>query len=273
MAKKAAKAQDAAPAQSSVNVGGDLAGLMDSAGVSAEPAKQAKSSVAELKLADKHKDISAKIRLYIKYSAKEKAAEARKKGIGDDIRPVVKAEYTIFCREQNIYHKTICINGDMNFGSIQLKVAQPDAKAGTTQGSIKQGLKDHFGADDYAKYVEDTITIFVKPELTNAATIKLLQDKLGMDDFKRVFGYEQNIGLKEIGGDKDKIVVLKRDSILSPTVAAKVEEAIGKNLLAENMGTLNPQKSAISVAEEEHLAMEQQFEQFLASQKPAVAAK
>lgn len=266
---KKAKAQTATQPQSVVSVpGDDLAAMMMGAGVAAEPVKSSKSSVSELKIDDAGK--LAQINRYVEYDAREKAAKAMKENIGEQIRPWMKSAYVAFCRVAKMFHKTISINGDMNFGSVQLKVAKADPDKGKTPALIKQGLKDHFG-DKYAEYVEDTITIFVKPEVTNKDTIAMLQKALGAE-FGRIFTFEQDIGLREIGGDKDKIVVLKRDAILDPLLDASVKAAVDKGLLTENMGSITSQKSALALAEEKLVKEEADRQQRLNANGNVAAA-
>ena len=246
-----AKAVKAPAPQSTVIVpSDDLAAMMAGSGVVADEKKASKSGTVTLKISDL--ELLKKVRRYIKETAKEKAAKGKKEGLGEDIRPSFEDSWTKLCREQQVFHKTVCMDDMMNFGSPQLKVSSANEKLKTTVDSIKAGLKAHFAAD-YAKYVEDTITIFVKPEKTNGVTIKTLQDKLGMDLFREIFSYETNIDLKKVGSDKDAIVVLKRDAVMYPAVEKQVVEAMAKNLLARNAGALTPLKSALAIAEEELL--------------------
>lgn len=250
VAKSAVQAVTAPAPQSTVTVPvDDLAAMMAGTGVVADEKKASKSSTVTVKISDV--ELAKKVRRFIKESAKKKAADGKMAGLGEDIRPSFEESWTKLCREQQVFHKTICMDDIINFGSPQLKVASPNDKLGTTQNSIKAGLKAHF-ADEYAKYVEDTITIFVKPEKTNAVTIKMLQDALGAK-FSEIFSYETNIGLKKVGSEKDAIVVLKRDAVMLPATEKKVVEAIDKNLLSRTSGALTPLKPALAIAEEEIL--------------------
>jgi hypothetical protein len=261
-----AKAETPPSVSATVAAGDDLEALLSAGGTQAVETKTASSSVAEVKLAevlpkDEAEETSKNLLKFIEQSAREKAAKGRKESLGEDIKGIVKKVFSAFCRKQKVYHKTICLNGVINFGSIQLKVAAPDKKKGTTSATIKAGLKALFGAA-YENFVEDTYVLQVRPEIMEnraeaVAAVKLLQEKLGAD-FARLLVYSQDIGLKEIGPDKDKIVVLKRDALFDPAVDAKVTLGIEQGFLTDNMGALTPQKSALAVAEEKMLDEEKQ---------------
>lgn len=258
-----AKAETPPPESATKSAGMDDLEALLSGSTKTEP-KKASTSVAEVKLSDvlpkdEAEETSKQVLAFIEQSAREKAAKGRKESIGEEIKTVVKKVYAAFCRKQKVYHKTICLNGFMNFGSIQLKVAAPDEKKGTSSSSIKAALKALFGGQ-YETFIEDTYVLQVRPVIMSdraqaIEAIKLLQAKLG-SDFGRLFEHSQDIGLKEIGTEKDKIVILKRDALFDPSVEAKVTLGVEQGLLAENMGALTPQKSALAVAEERMLEEE-----------------
>lgn len=253
--KKATVEHEPAVAAPTVPAASSLSALRaQMKGVAKETKKEGKSSTPEVPLSDA--SMKKDIRAYLVAAAREKAACGQKESIGDRIRGPAKELYISFCRQSSIYHKVICLGSEMNFGSIQLKVAKPNAKSGTTVQSIEDGLRELFGAD-FDKYYSIAPSIALKPEKVTPEVVTLLKSKLGDAAFNDLFVYNEDLGLTEAGGAEDKIVLLKRDATMNPVAAAKVSQAIEKFLLTENMGSLTPQKTALALAEEEILAEEQ----------------
>lgn len=248
MAKKSKVAVEEVKATKSNIRVDDISALLSGAGVHKEAKKEAKSSVPEVPIEDD--DLKQEIHDYMMASAKEKAAKAMKELVGEEIRPSAHVLYLECCRKTGIYHKTICLGSEMNFGSIQLAVAKPDKKSGRTADSIEGDLQRMFG-EDFQTYFTKTHSLSIKA--VTVENVKFLMEQLGADKFKELFTHSEDLSLTEVGGGEDKIVLLRKDSIMDKKVAVTVADAISHSLLTENAGALTPQKGALAIVEKEIL--------------------
>lgn len=225
--------------------------------------KPKKSGPVEIKI--DAPEIKDKITAYVFESAKKKSAENRMKNIGEDLRPVFESEAIAKSRSDKMFHRTVSINGDMNWGFGQLKVASPDEKKGTTAESIDAALLAKLGQEKYDRWIGPTWEIFVKPEQVTEATIVLLKEKLGEEVFDQIFASKQTNALKEVGAGDDAIVLMRKEAALDEKDAVLVGELIEANLIVKWNGPITPQKGAL--AEQEQLLLKQAME---ASAKPSV---
>lgn len=234
----------------------DVSKFLAQTGVKKEEKKEEKSNVPEIIVTDAK--IKKTIKKFVRQKAAEKCAAGLVKSTGEMIRPVGKKEIAAYCKENGIFTKTICLDGQVNFGSIQLDVASPNKKNGTTEESIETGLKEIFSADEFKKYFGKTHSLTVN--IVNMATVKLLVEKLGADEFKRLFTHKEVLGVNCIGAGEDTLITLQKDALQKDgaKLAVKVEEAIAKHFLHENDGTLSCQPTALAQAGEEVLKKAQE---------------
>ena len=226
------------------------AAAMKSGGAVAEETKKGKSSVSEISISDA--DVKSAKQEYILEDARKKAAEARQKVPGETLRTWGEQERLKLCHSGQALHKTVSLDGEISLGHGRITLAKP--KDDKTEETIADGLMELFG-NDAEKYFEPTMEIKVAPEYANDSTIALLQNKLGLDLFQRVFPqFKLKIDLKrENPDDAESTVLLSRDYSLHSAVETKVKEAIGKGLLSKSDPSLRVAESALAAAKEKLL--------------------
>jgi len=178
LATAPAVAAPAAPAVPTINAPGSLRAAMKAANVAAAPvAAPAASGPDEVKIDDPV--LLKKINELIEESAKQRAAEGRKASLDADIRPNLVTRWFERCRAVKSFIKTIKVNGLLNFGSPQLSIGKPNAKASPplTADAIADGLIAFWGTD-YGKYIKETFTLKVKAARTTQADMTFLQQAL-----------------------------------------------------------------------------------------------
>ena len=246
--------------QATTVVGGldDALAMLEGANVSAAPAKAKKSSVPDVKV----DGIDEKVLKYVVEASREAAAKGRKEAIGAELRPVFDDKWLDWCRANKSFAPRINVNTLIAYTGGQLKVADPDDVHPIK--AINDALKSHFGAE-YGDFVKPSLSLYVKDEeslaaagLTLAGVIKTLQEKLGAEEFSKMFGHEQGIALKKVKMGKDDVVVLRQRAAMDASVAAKVKSAMDKGLLARTNGALTPSTEAKLNAEKMLAALEKE---------------
>lgn len=152
----------------------NVADLLIGAATATGPAK-GKSSVPEMTGHGALADKAAKA-----YKAM-KDAEAEFRLVEGEVLEVTDAEYAK--RSQAGDHtKSLNLKGETTSG-VQLTYQDKFSALGIEQ---KPALMEQLG-DNYGVYFEDSRKLTLKEECTDDATIKLLIEKLGVEEFKRIF--------------------------------------------------------------------------------------
>ena len=241
----------------------------------AEP-KKGKASVPMVPVAEEA--IKEALKTYVEADAKRKAAESRMKGPGNILREWADAKWLTMVRTGKTFFRTICLDGDMNYGSGQIKMAKPDSEKKDSKGrtisdeTLVLGLKEIFG-EKYDTYFEPQLEMKVAPEYANVTTITMLQDKLGLEQFNRLFPSTHVItDLKRDGIDADAVVLLKKDAAIDPVVFEQVERAVAENYVSKTNGSLTSQQKGLAAAAETMLAEEKLLQKHRESTLAVAAA-
>jgi hypothetical protein len=259
MAKKTAKVSDAKaegqPQVEAVKVPasgiGGMTGLkaamaaMKGAGAKEAPAKAGKTHVQTVKVDDAN--VAKAVEQYIIEDAKQKAAEGHKKSLAESIKDWGDTQWRKIVRESQQFCKTISLAGKLNFGSGKIVIGKPKKDdPALTEEAINEGLERVF-AKEYSKFFEPRLEIAVASEYANASSIQLLQNKLGLDLFSRMFPtFRIVVDLKRDGPGDDANIELKKAAALSEAVEKLVKEAVDKGYLALWSPSLTSNKESLA---------------------------
>lgn len=267
---------EATPVASKASIVLAALGKMKEVGSGVAEPEKGKTSVPVVKVEDK--TIQEAKKTYIEADAKRKAAESRMGGPGTILREWADAKWLDMVRTGKTFFRTLSLDGDINYGSGHIKMVKPDKKKHDSKGrtisdeTLLIGLMEIFGAK-YETYFEPSLVLIVAPEYSNTATIDMLKEKLGKEQFHRLFPATKIVtDLKRDGVDSDAEVLLKRDAALDPVVFEQVERAVKENYVSKTSGALTSQQQGLSAANETLLAEEKLIQKHRDSQVASAAA-
>jgi len=168
-----------------------------------------------------------------------KDAEQRRDAAGEAIDPLARSTQQDKSRLDKAVHKSIHLYEEKTMAGVTYvlgRFSEGEEAKGAKLGAARAELKSIFGTD-FDKYFAVAVALSIKEDACTAETIKLLQEKLGVELFNRLFVAAPCLKIHSLSNE-DKLQKLMADYVMDDGVQQKVAQAAGKKLLKRGYDSL-----------------------------------
>lgn len=208
----------------------DILGMLGDVKVAEKGKKE--STTPKVVVAKSNSEVCAALVTFNKAKKEVKDAEQRRDAAAEKIDPLARATQQDKSRLDKAVHKSIHLYEEETMAGATYvlgRFSAGEAAQGAKLGAARTELKEIFGAD-FDKYFAVSVALSIKEDACTAETIKLLQDKLGVEMFNRLFVASPCLKIHTLSAE-DKMQAVMQAYIMDDGVQQKVATAAGKKLL------------------------------------------